>query len=165
MNNPQLRSVPYLIITAGILLLLLAGCSKKAKIENTSDWIAQKKTSVYEVVKDSQRAQQIVNEFEQLDLKMNAWEVYLGEHKSEMDKLNADYDISREELRAFIDGYNTKRHALKEEMLASRFKIKELATKDEWEKFADQEETLFQQWWKESSNMTEPKTLHSEEIS
>ena len=165
MHNRQIRSAPYLIIIAGILLFLLAGCSKKAKIESTSDWITQKKAAVYDVVKDTQRAQQIVNEFEQLNLKMNAWSVYLVEYTSELDKLNANYDLSREELRAFIDTYNTKRHALKEEMLASRFKIKELATKDEWNKFADQEETLFQQWWEESSNMTELKTLHSGEIS
>ena len=165
MINRQIRSVPYLIIFAGILLLLLAGCSKKAKIETTSDWITQMKSSVYDVVKDSQRAQQIVNEFEQLDQKLDAWDVYLGEYKSELDKLNANYDLSLEEFRAFIDKYNIKRHALKEELLASRFKIKELATKDEWKKLADQEETLFQQWWEESSSLTQLTTLRSGEMS
>ena len=107
MNNPHIRSVPYLIIIAGILLLLLAGCSKKAKIETTSDWLTQIKATVYDVVKDSQRAQQIVNEFEQLGQKLNAWDVYLGNYKAELDKLNADYDLSREEFRAFIAKYNT----------------------------------------------------------
>ena len=165
MNNRQIRSVPYLILIAGILLLLLAGCSKKAKIETTSDWITQMKSSVYDVVKDSQRAQQIVNEFEQLDQKLNVWDVYLGEYKSEMDKMNANYDLTREEFSAFIDTYNTKRHALKEEILASRFKIKELATKDEWEKITDQEETLFQQFWEDSGSQTQLTTLHSGEIS
>ena len=165
MNNPHIRSVPYLIIIAGILLLLLAGCSKKAKIETTSDWLTQIKATVYDVVKDSQRAQQIVNEFEQLGQKLNAWDVYLGNYKAELDKLNADYDLSREEFRAFIAKYNTKRHALKEELLASRFKIKELATKDEWEKLSDQEETLFQQFWEDSGSQTQMTTLRSGEIS
>ena len=165
MINRQIRSAPYLFIIAGILLFLLAGCSKKAKIESTSDWLSQIKAKVYEVVKDSQRAQQIVNELEQLDQKLDAWDVYLGEYKAELDKLNADYDLTREEFRAFIAKYNTKRHAAKEEILASRFKIKELATKDEWKKLADHEETLFQQWWEDSSDMTELTTLRSGEIS
>lgn len=165
MNNSHIRSVPYLIIIAGILLLLLAGCSKKAKIETPTGLITQMKASVYDVVKDPQRAQQIVNEFEQVGLKMDAWKVYLGEYKDELEKLNADYDLSREEFRAFIDKYNTKRHALKDELLASRFKIKELATKDEWEEFADQEKTLFQQWWESSSSLTQLTTLRSGEIS
>ena len=106
-----------------------------------------------------------MNEFEQLGQKLYAWDVYLGEYKSEMDKLNADYDLSREEFSAFIDKYNVKRHALKEEIIASRFKIKELATKDEWKKLSDQEETLFQQFWEDSGSQTQMTTLRSGEIS
>lgn len=165
MRFTQVRPTAFLVVFLGTILLLLAGCSGKSKVESTSDWLAQMKKSVSDTVKDPHRTHQITHELEQVEIKMDAWNTYLVEHKSELRKLNANYDSTPEDFRAFIDSYNSKRHSLKKQLLAARFKIKELSTEDEWDDIAELEKSLFLQWWTDSSNLTHLTTAPNGEVS
>lgn len=154
MNRVQTKLTVMSVFILCISLALLLGCSKKAKIESTSDWLTQMRQSINMEVKDPERAAQIMEVLATVDTDLNNWNSYQTEYQQNFLKLNANYDVSREEFRTFIATYNSNRHQMKESLIEARFKIKGFCTEDEWEKISELEKTLFQQWWSENNQMT-----------
>ena len=105
-------------------------------------------------IKDPERAAQIMEVLAKVDADLNNWSRYQTEHQQDFLKLNANYDVTKEEFRTFITTFNSNRLQMKEGLIQARFKIKGLCTEDEWEEISDLEKTLFQQWRSENKQMT-----------
>ena len=122
------------------LILLMNGCAhQQVSEEQSRQQMLEEMRACLEKIPDPDRR-------EQLSTLMNTLEQDLAELSQAVDKfgadvqrLNTNYDASKEDFHKIFDQFNTSRKRLQQEILASHYKMKELTTPEEWEDLADLE--------------------------
>jgi len=129
-------------ISASLLLfacLLLSGCVKRTEAPDPAALRAQiaearqqETDLVRSTVADPARAEQLLQLLEERDRLMAGYARRIGEHRSEITALNADYDATRADFDALLTDFNRQRAEAQSEIILLIDAMKQTTTADEW---------------------------------
>ena len=86
-----------------------------------------------EVIKDKDRAKQVVSLTKQADDEYETFAKNLNELSEQFLQINQDYNATREELDSFSTRSKKNRMAFLEKFVELRFQVKGLVTVEEWQ--------------------------------
>jgi DNA integrity scanning protein DisA with diadenylate cyclase activity len=87
---------------------------------------------VEEVVKDKDRAKQVISITKEADKEVKALSKDLNKMSKELIELNSDYDLTRDDMDKFYEKNDKRRIAFQEKIIKLRFKAKDLMSENEW---------------------------------
>jgi uncharacterized coiled-coil DUF342 family protein len=139
MNQTKMR-----LIVLSLVLVGMVGCSGYHKGRPASygepasqEVVSQVKRLVEENVKDPQKASQVQGLVQDIvkEVRRSAEETR-GYHE-QLAALNANYDAPPEQFTKILDELNNARMESAAKILRTRFKVKELLTREEWKNLND----------------------------
>ena len=91
------------------------------------------KDSADKVLKDKDRTKQIKVITKEADKALKSLVNNINDHSKKLVSLNANYNMSREDLDAFLSQGDQYREQFQERLIELRFQAKNLLTREEWE--------------------------------
>ena len=85
-----------------------------------------------EVIKDKQRAKQVIAITKQADKEYEAFTKNLDKLSKKLVEVNRNYDLTRDEMDAFSDKTRANRKTLLDSYVNHLFQMKDLITEEEW---------------------------------
>ena len=124
------------IVASGIFIIGCAGKKPQSAEEKVQANSVELRKTLKDTVKDTGRLQQMlaISDRAAADLEADAADV--AELLKEQDRLNADYNASREEFRQLGDRLEAMRKKSRSTFMKAHHAIAQLATDDEWKKIA-----------------------------
>ncbi|MEP4147072.1 MAG: hypothetical protein ABJL54_07600 [Halioglobus sp.] len=138
----KLSLAPWLVIS--FILMALSGCAGKEKpspadVETAA--FEDLRSEVHSVIKDPNRSQQALALIDKLQLSFSTLRDHLNDRRARMKAVNADYDVSKEDVVSFI-------YEIQEEMAYNQQQISilhrqlvEVTTAKEWSQLAKSKST------------------------
>lgn len=124
------------IILQALTILLLAGCGgKEAVAPEDVEQAAfdDLRAEVMDVVPDSQRQEAILGLVDDLQIDFSELLKDVVVRRTEIRKLNSDYDATREQFHDYVARYDAAIRQSREKVTASRQKLVEETTVEEWD--------------------------------
>jgi uncharacterized coiled-coil DUF342 family protein len=139
-----MNQAKVLVVVLSLVLSSVAGCSQYHQGRpgaygepTTQEVVAEVKRLVEENVKDPAKANQVQALIQEIvqEVRRSSQETR-GFHE-QLAALNANYDATPEQFTKILDQLNNARMESAAKILRTRFKIKELLTREEWKKLDD----------------------------
>ena len=139
-----MNQAKVLVVLLSLVLFSVIGCSRHHQGRpgafgepTTQEVVSQVKRVVEENVKDPAKANQVQALIQAIvqEVKRSSQEAR-GFHE-QLAALNANYDAPAEQFTKILDQLNNARMESAAKILRTRFKIKELLTREEWKKLDD----------------------------
>lgn len=122
------------------LILLMNGCAhQQVSGEQSRLQMLEEMRAYLEKIPDPDRREQLLALMNTLKQDLAELNRTVDEFGVNAQRLNANYDATKEDFHKIFDQFNTSRKRLQQEILASHYKMKELTTAEEWEDLADLE--------------------------
>ena len=86
-----------------------------------------------EGIKDKDRAKQVVAITKEADKEFKSYNKNIGKLSKQLVQMNADYNLTREEIKSFYNKSDKSRRAFLERFIELRFEAKDLMTPEEWQ--------------------------------
>jgi phosphorylcholine metabolism protein LicD len=86
-----------------------------------------------EGIKDKDRSKQVVAITKRADKEFKSFNKNIGKLSKQLVQMNADYNLTREEIDSFYNQSDKSRMAFLERFIELRFEAKNLMTPEEWE--------------------------------
>lgn len=120
-------------VVAAVLSLFLPSClmSKAAKKVAGRTDVGPVEAFIQREVHDPERAVRMKKVVAELKQDLKAFQAELTNLEKGYAKLNANYDATADEFRAFFTDFDEKRNDLRVKMLNAHFRLKELSTPQE----------------------------------
>ena len=123
------------------LILLMNGCAhQQVSEEQSRQQMLEEMRAYLEKIPDPDRRHQLLALMNTLEEDLAELSQAVDKFGADVQRLNANYDATKEDFHKIFDQFNTSRKRLQQEILASHYKMKELTTAKEWEDLADLEE-------------------------
>ena len=113
------------IATITVITLLFAG-GGIFSLDNLRD-------AAKEVIKDTDRAKQVVAVTKEADKEFKSYNKHINKVSKQLVQMNADYNLTREEIDSFYIQSDKRRRAFLERFIELRFQAKNLVTAEEWQ--------------------------------
>jgi phosphorylcholine metabolism protein LicD len=84
-------------------------------------------------IKDKDRSKQVVAITKRADKEFKSFNKNIGKLSKQLVQMNADYNLTREEIDSFYNQSDKSRMAFLERFIELRFEAKNLMTPEEWE--------------------------------
>jgi len=127
----------FLILT---LILVISGCSHQPITEEQSRLQMLEEMRAYlEKIPDPDRREQLFTHMNTLKQDLAELSRTVDGFAAKAERLNANYDATKEDFHKIFDQFNTSRKRLQQEILTSHYMMKELTTAEEWEDLAELE--------------------------
>jgi TolA-binding protein len=117
-------------------LLLIAACGGKDVVttaDQEGEAFADLRLVVIEVIPDEDRQAEIIRHVDYLQEEFRDLIEAVSVRRTELRRLNADYDATREQFREFIDRYDAQIVAARKSVTERHFALVRATTADEWE--------------------------------
>ena len=148
-----------LVVTVGLLVLCVAlactGCGKikekKAKSKEPApymgdEWLDGIKTAIQDNVHDPGRAGKMLEVVRAIAVDLRDVDEMVKKYYADLADLNTDYNSTPDDFRKLGEEFNSKTQDYRNRFLDNRFKLKDLATPEEWKKITDQDQYLMEVW-------------------
>lgn len=86
-----------------------------------------------EGIKDKDRSKQVIAITKKADKEFKSYNKNIGKLSKQLVQMNADYNLTREEIDSFYNQSDKSRMAFLEKFIELRFKAKDLMTPEEWQ--------------------------------
>jgi len=126
------------------LALLICSCSHQPVTEEqTRQQMLEEMRAYLEKIQDLDRREPLLALA--LTMKQDLTELSrtVDSFGAKTQRLNANYDATKEDFQELFDQLNTSRKKLQQDILTSHYKMKELTTEEEWEDLAALEKEAF----------------------
>ncbi len=134
--KPVMKWLSVLLLLA--LALILFSCSSmsgKEPVAPTADWFHSLRESVLDNVHDKERAKKAIALINQADLAMLQYVSEAEENALRLQKLQADYDATREDFASAFDKADASNRSAREMLHSFRSDLKAVIEPDEWQAF------------------------------
>ena len=124
------------IILPALTFLLLAGCGGKEAVapeDVEQEAFNDLRSEVIDVVPDSQRQETILALVDDLQFALAELRKDVVVRRTELRKLNSDYDATREQFHDYVERYDAAIKHSREKATASRQTLVKETTVDEWD--------------------------------
>ena len=95
---------------------------------------------------DTGRAGKMLEIVKEIAVDLREIDEIVKKYYADIDALNADYHSTPDDFRKLTEEFNTKTQVFRSKFLDNRFKLKDLATPEEWKKITDQDKYLMEVW-------------------
>jgi len=119
-----------------LVLLVLAGCGGKEAVapeDVEQEAFNDLRSEVIDVVSDSQRQETILALVDDVQIALAELRKDIVVRRTEVRKLNSDYDATREQFHDFVARYDAEIKQSREKLTASRRTLVKETTVDEWD--------------------------------
>ncbi len=124
------------IIFRALTFLLLAGCGGKEAVapeDVEQGAFNDLRSEVIDIVPDSQRQETLLELVDDLQIEFAELRKDVVVKRTELRKLNSDYDATREQFHEYAERYDAAIKQSREKVTASRQKLVRETTVDEWD--------------------------------
>jgi hypothetical protein len=131
---------PIVIIVFCLLGNFAIGCSKgkkKAELAPGEEWIADMRERIEASIADSDKKTQMLSQVDQMRTAMMDFDQLIQKHFSTLFRIDRNYESTPEEFRQAMEDFNTDRYQIRDRIVEAGFQIRELATREEWQKLTD----------------------------
>jgi hypothetical protein len=132
-----------LIVAAGIGITGCARQKPQSPEELARASAVDLRKALQDTIKDAGRLQQILAIADRTSADVETGASDLAKLLQEQDRLNGDYNASREEFRQLGDRIQVLRKEHRSRFISDRNALAQLATDEEWKKIASRELTVF----------------------
>ena len=129
----------FAVLALSVLLGLVSGCGKKEKaaFEPGSKWIEDMQERVAEDIEDPAKKIDMLALVDQAEKDLSQLDRVVQKLYADLDTLNDNYNSTPEEYQKVISGFEADRKEVWDRVADSRFKMRDLATIEEWETLTD----------------------------
>ena len=133
-GNPNMSKLRghSLILLAGVASVI-AGCTSTPGNEAAATAVASYQSKIREIVTDPARAATLTTLVDQADAQRRAAEAEAEAFAADFQRLNADYDATKDQFTALMTKHRGQRRQFAEALLALRDKMVAGTTPQEWE--------------------------------
>jgi len=139
-----MNQAKVLVVVLSLVLFSLAGCTRyhhgrpgASGEPTTQEVVSEVKRLVEENVKDPAKANQVQALIQEIVQEVRRSSQAARGFHEQLAALNANYDAPPEQFTKILDQLNNARMESAARILGTRFKIKELLTREEWKKLDD----------------------------
>ena len=138
-NDTLQRMIKLRLVLAATALTVAAGSSGCSLFGGSTDAVADLRAYVQREVTEPERAAKMLLQVELLEAGIQAYNTVASEAGTEIQQLNRDYDATRDQFEALLSRHNTARIEARDVLLASAFRLRDLASEAEWKEIAELE--------------------------
>jgi hypothetical protein len=140
--------LPAALIAVIGLLLLAPGCRKKQESPYGpgAAWIDDMRERIEEKIDDKDKSVELLKIVDRIEVVVTELDQHTRELYGKLDKLDADYNSTREHFQKEFDAFNKMRRKKVDEMIDIMLEMKKTAGRDDWKELSDIDETLYQNW-------------------
>ena len=130
------------VLTLCVLLGFVSACSMFGKketdeFEPVSEWIEDKRERVAENIKDPDKKNDMLAVVDQLEKDLMELDRIIQKLYANLNTLNGNYNSTPEEFRKVFSEFEAERKEIRDRIIDSRFKMRNLSTPEEWEEITD----------------------------
>lgn len=124
----------FLLVVVVVLSLLPGACSPRSKVKESEPEKIRAKwgAEVGKIIKDSRRAEIVIDLGVQVELKHRTLYEELGRLNQEMMDVNRNYDSTREDYERALRKFTEKKNKALRQYLDSLFEMRQQTTPEEW---------------------------------
>jgi arsenate reductase-like glutaredoxin family protein len=131
----------FAVLALCVLLGLVSGCSifgkkEKAEFEPGSEWVEDTRDEINENVKDPDRKADLLALVSQVEKDFGEMDRVSQKLYADLESLSDNYNSSPEEFRKTISEFEASRKEVRDRIVDSRFKLRDLSTPEEWKEIA-----------------------------
>jgi outer membrane murein-binding lipoprotein Lpp len=124
-------TIPPILLS--LLAIIIAGCASTPKSEAVASSVTAYQSKIRDIVADPARAEMLVQLVDQAAAEVNAAETEAAAFAEQFQRLNADYDATREQFTNLLTAHRQRRHQFAQSLLSIRSKMVASTTPLEWE--------------------------------
>ena len=136
-----MRNLTSIIVRAGamiaIVLSLAVGCKHETPPQQAQQEFHYYQQRIREVIKDPDRAQQMIELTDDLQRQVNQLRVQLANSRAELAAMDANYNTTRAEFEAVFRQQDADRQVLIDKAISARAQMSKLLTESEWKSLRD----------------------------
>ena len=130
------------ILSLCVLFGLFTGCSKigkkeKAEFKPGSAWIVDMRDRIEDNIQDPDKKTRMLALVDQTETDLLEVDRVVRKLYADLSSLGENYNSTPEQFRKVISEFEASRRQVRERIIDSRFKMRELSTPDEWKKLTD----------------------------
>ena len=110
---------------------------KKAELAPGEEWIADMRERIEASITDSDMKTQMLSKVDQMRTELMDLDQLIQKHYSTLFKIDRNYESTPEDFRRAMEDFNTARYQIRDRIIEAGFQIRELATREEWQKLTD----------------------------
>jgi hypothetical protein len=158
MRSSVLRTDKLAAVAVLLVLCIAVTCTGCGKIKEKraaskepaphmgEEWLDGITTAIQDNVHDPSRAGKMLEIVKEIAVDLREIDEIVKKYYADIDALNADYHSTPDDFRKLTEEFNTKTQVFRSKFLDNRFKLKDLATPEEWKKITDQDKYLMEVW-------------------
>ena len=142
LKNTYEWSTLFAILSLIILLGLLSGCStfgkkEKAEFEPGTVWIEDMRARVEGNIEDQNKKTLMLALVDQTEKDVQEVDRLIWKLYADFSELSENYHSTPDEFRTVITEFEANRRVVRDRIIESRFKMRELSTPEEWKRLTD----------------------------
>ena len=127
----RLGFLPHLMLVA--IVAMTAACAGTPKGDPVAEAVSDYKARIRQIVTDEARADALLQLVDQADAQRRAAEAEAAAFAAEFQRLNADYDATKDQFTALMARHRADRRGFADALLALRAKMVAGTTPAEWD--------------------------------
>ncbi|HEX4797248.1 MAG TPA: hypothetical protein VH370_25870 [Humisphaera sp.] len=136
-----MRNFMPFVVRAGAMiaaiLSLAVGCKHETPPQQAQQEFHDYQERIREVIKDPDRAQQMIELTDDLQRQVNQLRVQLANSRAELAAMDANYNTTRAEFEAVFRQQDADRQVLIDKAISARAQMSKLLTESEWKSLHD----------------------------
>lgn len=137
-KNNYIPALTFIIFL--LFLCFSVGCSKvkkKAEFAPGEEWIADMRERIEASIADPAKKTQMLSQVDQMRTEVMDLDQLIQEHYSTLFKIDRNHESTPEDFRRAMENFNTARYQIRDRIVEGGFLLRELATREEWQKLTD----------------------------
>ncbi len=122
------------VVTVCFAVALMTNCGKKSLIDRSHgvDPVIEFEALVTEHVQDTDTRTQILDIVSEGEARQRQFYEFYEQHRKRLDSLSSDYNTTRADFEEATSEFNARYREVLMGIVADRYAIKELTTREEW---------------------------------
>ena len=123
-----------------LLFYLTFGCSrgiKKAEFEPGEEWITDMRERIEASIDEPNKKNQMLLMVDQIEDDLIKLNQTIRKHYADLFTIDRNYEALPEDFRKQFAHFNRSRYQIRNQIIETRFQLKELVTPEEWKKLTD----------------------------
>lgn len=117
---------------------LMSGCKKdKKEFAPGAEWIAELRGRIKASVADPDKKSQMLSLVDQMNIELLKLDQEVRKHFANVAKIDRDYNATPDDFKKEFAAFNAARYEVRDGFLDARFKMRDLATREEWKELTD----------------------------
>lgn len=132
-----------------VLSISLTGCwtkNKEAAYGAGNEWINDMREQIQSDIEDPDKVAALLVVVDKIEVTLVELDRDVKEYYATLAKLDRNYNTTREEYQGALDQFNATRHGYFENLLSNMFEMKRITGREDWQKLADIDKTLYESW-------------------